>query len=115
MADPLKRAVATIAADPTQANIQRVATQLDDDDRWRSGEVINILNTLIKENYVDDINQLNAIKAIVETLQRTSVYQGRETVDAGGSQKMIPGAVQSAADAPIAAEPPSNPDTDWTG
>ena len=115
LADPLKRAVATIAADPTQANIQRVATQLDDDDRWRSGEVINILNTLIKENYVDDINQLNAIKAIVETLQRTSVYQGRETVDAGGSQKMIPGAVQPAADAPIATEPPSNPDTDWTG
>jgi hypothetical protein len=31
LAEPLKRAVATIAADPTQENIQRVASQLDSD------------------------------------------------------------------------------------
>jgi hypothetical protein len=112
MADPLKRAVATIAADPTQENIQRVASQLDADDRWRSGEVIGILNTLIKENYVEDINQLNAIKAIVETLQRTSAYQSREAVDAGSQGRVLPGAVAHKPD--VSAEVASQKsDNDW--
>ncbi len=72
MADPLKRAVATIAADPTQENIQRVAEQLDADERWRRGEVIALLKMLIDKDYVEDISQLSAIKAIVEMLQRSS-------------------------------------------
>jgi hypothetical protein len=114
MADPLTRAVATIAADPSQANIRQVASQLDADDRWRSGEVINILNTLIKENYVDDINQLNAIKAIVETLQRTSAYEPRQAVvGANDPQIGIAGAVEPAADEPVTAEFMENSDTDW--
>ena len=107
-------AVATISAEPTQENIQRVASQLDADDRWRSGEVIRVLDTLIKENYVDDINQLNAIKAIVETLQRTSSYQARHVVDAGEEKKMIPGSVEPVPDAPRSSAPSAKPDNDWT-
>jgi hypothetical protein len=113
MADPLKRAVTTIAADPTQENIQRVASQLDADDRWRSTEVIGILNTLIKENYVEDVSQLNAIKAIVETLQRTSVYETREAVDAGAQKIMLPGAVAHEP-AESAGESPGRQDYDWS-
>ena len=115
MADPLKRAVATISANPTQENIQRVASQLDADDRWRNGEVVGILNILIKENYVDDINQLNAIKAIVETLQRTSAYQTRDAVNASEQAKMIHGSVEQTTDKPATTAGASKADTDWTG
>lgn len=78
LADPLQRAVEVIAANPTQENIQQVVAQLDGSDQWTRAEVVSILNKLIDKDFVTDINELQAIKVIVDGLQRTpATGQGR--------------------------------------
>jgi hypothetical protein len=108
MADPLQRAVEVIAANPTQENIQQVVAQLDGSDQWTRAEVVSILNKLIDKDFVADINELQAIKVIVDGLQRTPVsgqgralgptgmklIEGSEIVSGGGS----PGAAGQADD-----------------
>jgi hypothetical protein len=84
MADPLQRAVEVIAANPTQENIQQVVAQLDGSDQWTRAEVVSILNKLIDKDFVADVNELQAIKVIVDGLQRTpATGQGRAVGPSG--------------------------------
>lgn len=71
LVNPLTRAVETVAANPTQESIQQVVSQLDASDQWTKAEVVAILNKLIDKDFVGDISELQAIKVIVEGLQRT--------------------------------------------
>jgi hypothetical protein len=89
MADPLQRAVEVIAADPSKENIQQVVAQLDGSDQWTRAEVVSILNKLIDKDFVADINELQAIKVIVDGLQRTP-STGQRQVGPGGT-KLIEG------------------------
>lgn len=110
MADPLQRAVEVIAANPTQENIQQVVAQLDGSDQWTRAEVVSILNKLIDKDFVADINELQAIKVIVDGLQRTpATGQGRAVGSSG--MKLIEGSEVVSGD-DVGAGPGSTRQTD---
>jgi hypothetical protein len=114
--NPLTRAVETIAANPTQENIQQVVGQLDASDQWTRAEVVAILNKLIDKDFVGDINELQAIKVIVEGLQRTPSSTkseiGSPVPDLAIEQFEV---LESSEDAAAAAGAPDDTDRDWTG
>lgn len=115
LANPLTRAVETVAANPTQESIQQVVSQLDASDQWTRAEVVAILNKLIDKDFVGDISELQAIKVIVEGLQRTPSSPNLQAGLPEGSEKMIGrGEVLGVSDEVTAAPGEShNSDRDW--
>ena len=89
LADPLTRAVETIAANPTQESLREIVSKLDDADQWNRQEVVAILNKLIDKDFVGDIGELKAIKMIVDTLQRSPAGSVPEIRSPSEPMKMV--------------------------
>lgn len=85
LSEPVTRAVAAAASDPTPANIAVAVEQLNSDEQWTRAEVVTILKTLIEKNYVGDLGELETIKVIVEGLQRTGTARAPAAVEAGAA------------------------------
>ena len=115
LADPLTRAVETIAANPSQDSIREVVSKLDDADQWNRQEVVAILNKLIDKDFVGDIGELKAIKMIVDTLQRSPGTPARELRPPFESVKMVTdGRVIGSSEDTDPALGDGAPDRDWT-
>lgn len=108
MSDPLRRAVAAAAADPTPDNIREVSNKLDEDDRWQRGQFVETLNRLIDRNVIVEIEDIRNTKVIIDGLQKG--------ITEGDSSRSQPSMMIE--DAEIVddhnALPPDDSDHDWS-
>ncbi|MGH3264972.1 MAG: hypothetical protein ACRDNS_23610, partial [Trebonia sp.] len=71
VSNPLTRAVAAAAADPTAANIKEVAEKLDADDRWQRAQFVATLNRLIDNKVIVEVDEIANTRVIIDGLQRS--------------------------------------------
>lgn len=111
LADPLTRMVEIVAANPTPENVERVASQIVADERWRDGEAAGILTTLIDKNYFDDIDQIKAGRVLLDSLLRPAASPDRALGAAAASDRSM--AAGEVIDSVTDTEPPpSQEDSD---
>jgi hypothetical protein len=76
MSDPLRRAVAEAAADPTPDNIREVANKLDEDDRWQRNQFLATLNRLIDNKVIVELDDVRNTRVIIDSLQKALTADG---------------------------------------
>jgi hypothetical protein len=70
VSDPLTRAVAAAAADPTAANIKEVAEKLDEDDRLQRAQFLATLDRLIDNKVIVELDDIRNTRVIIDSLQK---------------------------------------------
>jgi hypothetical protein len=115
MKDPVLRAVQRVAADPTSANLASVSKELDASEQWTRVEVVEILKQLIANNYVDNVDDLNKIRLVVQGLQNVpgGIAQKDETLTLPEGQSPV--VVIDVPNSDITTEEPEvDADKDWS-
>jgi hypothetical protein len=70
VSDPLKRAIAAAAADPTADNIKEVVDKLDEDDRVQRSQFVATLNRLIDNKVIVELDDIRNTRVIIDGLQK---------------------------------------------